>query len=389
MIKIQEKNKCNGCKACIQKCKFNALSLNIDDEGFWYPSVNEVLCQQCGVCVKVCPELNPVEVSNESKIYAAYCTDYNKRMESASGGIFALIAETILCDDGVVYGAAFDENWCLKHVCVTDKEELVKLKGSKYIQSDIGNTFQDAERYLKQGVQVLFSGTPCQIQGLKKYLGKDYNNLMTIDLFCHGVPSPEVWRDYVSLVSKERRLVGFSQRDKTHGVSKAPMVFTFDNGDVEIEKYTENLFVRGFIDNLYLRPSCYDCSFKGINRCSDITLGDFWGIEKEHPGFSDDYGVSAVIIHTEKGKGYFARISDHIEKIESTIASVTKENPCVIEPVTLNPKRNDFFVIWKKVGLKKAIKKLTKRRGKRLLFEFYHNLRHWLWLIKRKLTNNH
>lgn len=385
MINIIDKTKCNGCHACMQKCPKNAIKMVKDEEGFLYPHVDIDLCIDCGLCKKVCAEIAPAKLSERSQVYAAYRRNFEKRMQSASGGIFACLAEYVLSKNGVVFGAAFDDDWVLKHHYIESISELKKLQGSKYVQSIIGNSYCDAESFLKKGKIVLFSGTPCQIQGLKKYLSKDYSNLLTVDLFCHGVPSPEVWNEYLKIMSKNRKLKSFCQRDKQNGITNAPLVFEFDNGDVLRQEYNKNLFIRGFISNLYLRRSCYYCSFKGIERCSDITIGDFWGADKFHPDFYDDYGVSAIVVHSDTGREYLSKIENDINIISSNYEEVIEQNECIIKPVNLNEKREIFFSLWKSKGLAKSIKKLENPIKKNTASELYHNFRHIMWVIKNKI----
>lgn len=360
MIEIKNKANCNGCHACYQICPVNAIEMKTDSEGFWYPKVDSSKCIKCKQCIKVCPEINPSNLSAESVLYACYRVDLEKRMKSASGGIFALLAEKIIDEGGLVFGAKFDEQFKLSHSCADSKQELVKLQGSKYVQSKIGNTFSEAKKALTQGRKVLFSGTPCQIQGLKNYLNKDYENLITVDLVCHGVPSPLVWEKYKKEISGNNKITEFIPRDKSNGIKDAPLVFKFNDGSVINEKYSDNIYIKGFIKNLYLRPSCYDCSFKGIERCSDITIGDFWGLEKYHPEFCNEYGISLAILHTDKGKKYFSKISNALISINSTVEEAVAENPCILSSVPVNKKRDEFFNQFEKTGMIKTTKKLTK-----------------------------
>lgn len=358
MIEIRDKYTCCGCHACFQSCPVKAITMVFDEEGFLYPEVNNKKCINCNKCEQVCPEIIQKKTLPVIKTYAAYRKSFKKRLDSASGGIFAVIAEFVIKNNGVVFGAAFDDEWNLKHCAIQSLDKLINLQGSKYLQSTIGTAFQETEKYLNLGKMVLFSGTPCQIQGLRKYLKKDYPKLITVDLICHGVPSPKVWEQYIAEISKGRRLEKFQPRDKSNGIVDAPLIFLFSNGESITEKYSENLYIKGFIEDFYLRPSCYKCKFKGSERCSDLTLGDFWGIEKIEPRFADQYGISAVMLHTDKADKIFNLIKHELIITSSTVEQVAIENPSLMFSVYEKTKRKEFFKVWRKKGVIKTVKKL-------------------------------
>ncbi len=386
MIEIKDKTKCNGCFGCKQICPTNAITMVADNEGFLYPNVNTDKCINCDLCVKICPEISPAAISEDTNVYAAYRNDFDKRLQSASGGIFAVIAEEVILDGGYVFGAVFDKDFKVFHAEATTFDELKPMLGSKYVQSEIGDSFSKAKSFLDQGKKVLFSGTPCQISGLKKYLNKNYDNLITIDLVCHGVPSPLIWNSYLKEFCSDSQLVKFTQRSKDNGVSKSTLKFEFSNGKIIEEGYTKNMFMRGFSQNLFLRPSCYDCSFKGIERCSDITIGDFWGLESSHPEFFNDYGVSLVMVHSKNGQDAIDKIFGKIEIITCTDKEAIAENPCIIEPVIKNENREKFFNNLDNGNVVQMIKKYTKRPDKRQLFwKIRDAIVHPLWVIKNKL----
>lgn len=385
MIEIKNKQSCCGCHACFQICPVDAIKMVPDCEGFLYPIVDNQKCVNCGMCEKVCPELIIQNTLPVIKTYATYRRNFEKRLESASGGIFAVLAEFVLQNNGVVFGAAFDDKWNLRHYAVDSIDELHNLKGSKYLQSTIGTTFKEAEKYLKCGKMVLFSGTPCQIQGLKKYLKVDNFNLITVDLICHGVPSPKVWKQYLKETSKGRKLEKFKFRDKRMGIKDAPLFFDFENGDVIFEKYSESPYIRGFINNLYLRPSCYKCSFKSSKRCSDFTIGDFWGIENFLPEFDNKYGVSAVMLRTKKAIKIFSLIKNELIIAESSVDQIVIENPCYSSSVIENPKREYFFKMWRKNGVIRAVKKLLRPTIMQYLVKKKNQIIAYLWIIKKKI----
>lgn len=357
MIEIKNKSQCCGCCACKQICPVAAIEMQKDEEGFLYPKVNKQICVSCGKCERTCPELNSEDVSKESKVFAAYRKELNVRLKSQSGGIFSLIAEQIISEGGIVFGAAFDHYWNVKHTGIGKLENIELLRGSKYVQSNIEETYKEAEQYLKQGRKVLFSGTPCQIQGLKSYLRKDYKELFTIDLICHGVPSPEVWNQYLKEYLDGKQLQEYCQKDKRNNNA---ITYILKDGTKIVESYDENIYIKGFNKDLFLRPSCYECIFKGIERCSDMTLGDFWGIEKYLPDFGDRYGISAVIIHNTKGKFIYKKIKDELRSQACPKEWVEAENPCLLKSVSQSAKRKKFFENWKKSGVTNTIKSLTK-----------------------------
>lgn len=323
----------------MQKCPKQCILMREDTEGFLYPEVDEDICIDCGLCEKVCPELNQGEPKTPPIVYAAMAKDEILRRSSSSGGIFSLLAESVIDEGGVVFGSAFNERWEAGHTIVEDKESLARLRGSKYMQSVVGNTFSQAKDFLEKGCHVLYSGTPCQIAGLKKYLGKDYENLLTVDVICHGVPSPKVWRLYLDELLRTKCGAGknsvhflneipviqdISFRDKADGWKKYGILIritdfksaknTVSQSVQEYrELFTDNVFFRLFLENVILRPSCYDCPAKSGKSGSDITLGDFWGIEKLRPEFDDDKGCSLLAVNTESGR-------EAIEKIEMEAA---------------------------------------------------------------------
>jgi len=329
MIEIKDKKDCCGCSACVQKCPKQCISLKEDNEGFLYPEVDKSICIDCGLCEKVCPVLHQCEPRKPLKVYAAKNLDEEIRRQSSSGGVFTLLAEQIIQEGGVVFGARFDENWEVKHDYTETIEGLAAFRGSKYVQSRMGDNYRKAEDFLKQGRKVLFSGTPCQIAGLKRFLRKEYDNLLAIDFVCHGVPSPGVWRQYLKEtvarmcdknsvstdpISKENAHVeSISFRDKSSGWKKYSFTLTLSttsrsgakNTVSLCEVHSKNIYMRGFLANLYLRPSCYTCVAKSGKSCSEIAIADFWKIEEIDSSMDDDKGTSLVLIYTQKGMETF------------------------------------------------------------------------------------
>lgn len=316
---ITLKKNCCGCGACKQVCPQNCIKMEYDKEGFWYPYIDESRCVKCDLCKKVCPILHCD--ANDDMHLDSYIAISNKtnRINSSSGGLFFLFAEQFIQEGGVVFGASFDEKWQVRHVCIKSIDEIEKLMRSKYVQSNTKNTYKQTKELLDIGKKVLYTGTPCQIAGLKSFLGKEYDELVTVDIFCHGVPSPMIWLEYVHIIESKymSSIKDINFRDKTHGWKNYSFSVSFADGQKEVEKKLDNEYMRMFLTDYILRPSCYDCKYKGLKRKCDITIGDAWGIEKIRPSYDDDKGVSLVIVHNKRGKKLLDTISRNctLEKI--------------------------------------------------------------------------
>ncbi|MGN0202621.1 MAG: Coenzyme F420 hydrogenase/dehydrogenase, beta subunit C-terminal domain [Candidatus Cryptobacteroides sp.] len=350
MVNITDKKNCCGCSACAQKCPKRCISMREDPEGFLYPEIDKDRCIGCGLCESVCPELNQGVPKKPSLVYAAKAKDDRIREASSSGGVFSLLAETVLEEGGVIFGSAFNDRWEAEHIFVEDKESLPGLRGSKYMQSVVGQTFSQAKDFLDKGWQVLFSGTPCQIAGLKNYLGKDYDNLLAVDVICHGATSPKVWRLYLDELARKKCgcVSDVSFRDKTSGWKQYSISICGEKGIEHREHFADNVFFRLFLENVILRPSCYDCPAKSGKSGSDITLGDFWGIDKLMPEFDDDKGCSVVSVNTDAGR----RALDKLEMValEVPAEEAFKHNPSFHSSVRPHVNRNWFFYVLKKSG---------------------------------------
>lgn len=305
MISIQDKHKCCGCSACMQRCPKQCISMQQDAQGFLYPAVDKNRCIDCKLCEKVCPIISAKSVHNPLAVFAVKNANEDVRMSSSSGGVFTSLAEFVVDRGGVVFGALFNDRFEVVHDYVSTKIGITKLQGSKYVQSKIGKTFKQAETFLKEGRLVLYSGTPCQIAGLKKYLRFKTNNLITVEIVCHGVPSPLIWEKYVNYVqhSCNKDIGNVLFRDKCSGWRIYSVnIVDKSNNSMLLEKAIENVYMNGFLKNLFLRPSCFDCKFKIKNSEADFTIGDFWGVEKFLRSFDDNRGVSVVMANTEHAK---------------------------------------------------------------------------------------
>lgn len=345
MINIIDKQNCCGCHACNNICPQKCIMMQSDNEGFWYPLVEMDKCSDCGLCDGVCP-VTIRDVSMHSPVaYACINKNAKIREQSSSGGIFTVIAERVLFDKGVVFGAGFDDEFNVVHSWTDSLDGLGKYRGSKYVQSRIGDTYKQVDEFLKQGRTVLFSGTPCQIAALKSYLDKDYSDLICLDIICHGVPSPLVWQRY-KLQMEEIHQAKASRIDfrRKNGSWKLFSVsLTFDNGTEYIRPMNGDLFMQGFLQDLYLRPSCYACNFKSLNRQGDITLADFWGIEQVLPSLDDDKGTSLVLVNSSKGAKIFSAIEDNMRCEKVDVDKSLSFNSAALNSVVCCPKRDHFF----------------------------------------------
>lgn len=380
MIKITEKEMCCGCEACYNICPAECIDLVMDEEGFRYPQIDEETCIDCGKCQKVCPALNRRKEKNElQKGYAAWNKNKWGRLQSSSGGIFPLLAENIIKSGGIVVGVRMGEG-CRRaeHVLVRDINALKQINGSKYLQSNIRNTYREIKVQLERGKCVLFSGVPCQIAGLKNYLGKAYDNLICVDVICHGVPSPGLWEKNVDYLERKhnRKLEDVNFRSKQYGGhTSSGIAYIGHKQNKYYYAKEEDFFMQMFLKNLSLRPSCYECSYKGMNRNSDITLGDFWGVEDFFEGLNDGYGVSIVVLHSMAGQKLFEQIFSEILYQEVNVEKVFQHhNREMTESASRPENREEFFenynqLIFEDLG-KSYVHISLRTRIKKVLREF-------------------
>ena len=342
MIQITDKTKCCGCTACVNACPVQCIVMRRDkEEGFDYPVANPDICVSCGKCEAVCPVLSPMSPQETISAYAVRCEEYVAH--SSSGGVFPAISKAVIDDGGVVFGAVMDSDLTVGHAEAETMEEVERMRGSKYVQSDMYSVYSDAKEYLKAGRKVFFTGTPCQIAGLKKYLGTDYPELVTADIACHGVPSPGLWEKYI----KERqeslnvKFCTVDFRDKLR--SWRHYSLSCYGTDIRIAtKATEDPYMALFMQDMTLRPSCYRCPARGGRSCSDLTFSDLWSVASCVPQLNDDKGVSGVSVNSDKGRGLLERI--HPETmLEVPVDALRAENGGFAEEIAIPEKRAEFF----------------------------------------------
>ena len=309
MVDICKKTLCIGCHACLNICGKKAISMKPDSLGFEYPVIDASLCVDCGVCAKICPVNNPPKAVTPSAVYAAQSTDLKDLMSSTSGGAASVFSQVILKQGGIVYGCSGMDASHVQHIRIESVSELYKLKGSKYVQSKIGSVFKQVKADLLLGKKVLFTGTPCQVAGLKNFLRVEYENLITVDLVCHGVPSQQLLLDDISdyIQSNNPVVVHFRKKGRKEADLKYGIyIINGDGHKVYAKDYPHDYYIMGFMSGLFLRNSCFTCHWAGSKRCSDITVGDFWGLgELNNNRIEKGYGVSEVLLNTNKGENFF------------------------------------------------------------------------------------
>ena len=379
MIHIVDKKDCCGCGACAQRCPRKCISMQTDKEGFVYPVVDTTKCSDCGLCNKVCPVINQQAEQHPIATYAAINSNNMVREQSSSGGIFTLLAQETINNGGIVFGAVFNEDWEVEHIYVDNANNLKRLRGSKYVQSNIGGSYSVAEKFLKEGKEVLFSGTPCQIAGLKRFLRKEYKNLKTVDFVCHGTPSPLVWKKYleeICRINNISNIIDIQFRNKAEGWKRFSLQITYTGNDgkerIFRETLNDNIFMKCFLSNLCIRPSCYLCPARSGKSGSDITLGDLWGAEQICPEIDDDKGLSLVMMRKEQEL-------PKSDRIEIPYNEALKYNPSISTNVAMPHKRSKFFRLAHKNGVCVATETCTKQNKLDVIWDKV------VWNIKNRI----
>lgn len=364
-LDTKNKSDCYGCTACKYACPKNCITMTEDSEGFLYPQINEDICINCNLCRKAC--IKNKEVNNEFNVSAYACINKNKsdRMASTSGAVFPLMADVVINAGGVVVGAEYNDQMEVVHGFALNREQVSKFKQSKYVRSNIVGVYPKIKSYLLENKIVMFTGTPCQVAGLLKFLGKKYDNLITCDIVCHSNPSPKVFKKYIDFLEKSNKKVSnIIFRDKSKGWHNPSVVVTFNDGtEYDNNQFMNDSFFRAFGYELISRPSCHTCEFAEKERVSDITFGDCWGIEKIIPNMDDNKGTSLIMVNTTKGQQMFEKISDKLDfkQFDRKDALIYNHH----KPKKPNVNRGDFFAELDKVDIEVLFKKYlnkTKRR---------------------------
>lgn len=373
MIRIEDNKNCCGCESCAQVCPKHCIQMFEDSEGFSYPQIDNNLCVDCGLCEKVCPFLNASSVAINTNIYAAINKTEDIRMASSSGGVFSALAETIISDGGIVYGASFDDDWNVCHIRVENSKGIERLRGSKYVQSNIRNTFKEVESDLKQSRIVLFSGTPCQVKGLNLFLRKSYENLFTVEVVCHGVPSPKVWQSFLTEINPhDKDIISIQFRNKNRGWSSYSVEIQAKDEKLFSDYARNCLYINGFIQNLYIRPSCSNCPAKSGSSMADITLADYWGVSAQYPALNDEKGVSAILAHSEKGNRLVQKAQ--LKVLPADYDNFVKNNVSYTESARLSDNRELFWQLFPEMGIA-AVGKIRNKEQKPLLIRALSKLK--------------
>ena len=376
MIEITNKARCCGCCACVDVCPHKAISLKTDIEGFWYPEVDKDKCIDCGLCEKTCPELHISELKHNdyekpSHTIAAINKDMAVRWDSTSGGAFSALADAMYDMGGYVSGAIYNEDFSVSNYISNNRDDLARLRSSKYLQSKAEGLYKEIRTLLRNGQKVLACGTPCQMAALRSFIGKDSPNLIIVDFICRGVNSPKVYRMYLD--SLERRFGGkvvyVKAKNKELGWRNLTRKVVFDNGKAYYGVLMDDDFRRGYHTNVFCRPSCYECQYKGFPRIADITIADYWGIERVDKNLDNNIGTSMILLNSKKGEAYFEKVKDRLEWKETPFESILPGNIALtkpIEPAKID--RDQFFEDLDKGTFDDVVNKYLPLR----MFRFYH-----------------
>lgn len=377
-------NYCTGCRACEQLCPVNCIKMKENNEGFIYPEIDEHRCINCGKCKAKCPQLNQNSRAEKQEVFAVKARNIDDSQKSTSAGIAYILYRNTIENGGVVFGCMYNEELIPMQVKIEENDELYKLRGSKYVFSDTMKTYTEVKECLLDGRDVLYIGTPCQIAGLYAYLGKEYEKLLTADIVCHGVPSPKIFKKYIEFlqIKYKKKVIGYEFRNKDRAIwGEYQTKIIFEDNSVKYVNADDDPYYANFLKGTTYRESCYNCKYANYDRIGDITLADFWGIEKVNPSFYSDQGVSLVTSNTKKGEMALKQIKESILISKQTKEEAKNKNKNLSEPTTRSPIRDDIYKdidikapkefvrenLKVKNTLKKVIKKYVPRRIKMII----------------------
>lgn len=381
MMNLVKSEECTGCGVCVKVCKKNAISMKKNSEGFSEPIIDTDVCIKCGQCIKKCPMNNQIELSNyDQMVFAAQNIDIDIIQDSTSGGVFYPLAEFILSKNGVIYGAAWVDGLRVVHIRIDNIKDLHMIMKSKYVQSDISMIYDKIENDLKQGRNILFSGTPCQVAAVKQLFKNYGDKICYVDVVCHGVPSPKIFEEYIQFLKhRYKKINAYCFRKKIpHLGSYVNVIYSENRGYIRNwrELSYAYLFMMGYIS----RESCYKCKYACKNRIGDITLGDYWGVNEFHPTFNNDSGASLVLINSQRGEVLFNCIKKSLKIEKSSYENASKYNEQIVRPAKRPCERNYILKEWKNNGYnylycfyKRCVKGLWKDKLKRILILFVKN----------------
>lgn len=379
MIDKVNLKKCIQCENCKNICPINAISMNRKEAMFIYPMIDNEKCIKCQKCENVCPVLNPLKQQGIVKSYAVKHKNEEIRLESSSGGLFTALAKTIIDRGGYVFGAAFQENFSVKHIGINSKEKIQLLRGSKYVQSNLTDIFVEIDKLLKDGKVVLFSGTPCQCAAIRNFtMGKEYDgDLFVVDFICHGILSEDLFMDYIQYLEKREKskIESFKFRNKRYGwIDSGPEVI-YSNGKIKRWPLYEDLYMQGYFQGLCMRESCYTCQYKNFHSGSDITMGDFWGADVLAKDFYDKSGVSLCCVQSDKGEKLLNVAKINLDIKEMPLDIIIKYNQGLIYPFKKGEKSSYYFRKVEKEGTIKALEKVTKLSKIEKIKRLYRKIR--------------
>lgn len=370
---------CCLCGNCANVCPKEAISFSKEENLFFYPVIDNDKCIDCGLCEKVCPSLKSLEPSTAIESYAVKNRDDEILKNSTSGGVFSALAQVVIENGGVVFGAAFTENFKVKHIAVDNLNDLSLLRGSKYVQSHLGDCFEKIKSLLKEGREVLFSGCPCQTAALKVFLSEQVydGKLLLVDFICHGILGQDLFDQYITYLEKKKKskIVEFSFRKKKYSWDDSGPEIIYENGKKIYWPLYEDIYMQGYFKSLCMRESCYTCKYKNFYSGADITLGDFWGAKQLVPEFYNPMGVSALCVQTEKGQQLLSKANNLVNIKDVDINLILKHNRGLVEPFPKGIKSEEFFALASKVGYINALIKISRVSFVEKIKRFYRKIR--------------